>query len=84
MVKSYQVDFRKIVYEFLNQNRGKRYTIRGMYFVLKDLRTDISFSYGTILKWTDYLIASGKIMSEDYKTVKFVWLDKVTNDGRKK
>jgi len=80
MVKSYQIDFRKIIYDFLNQNRGKKFTIRSMYFALKESRTDITFSYGTILKWTDYLIASRQIECENYKVVKFVWLNENKDD----
>lgn len=75
MVKKWQVDFRKIIYDFLQSNAGKRYTINGLYKQLKRQRTDITFSYSTILLWTNWLIASKKIKCEDLKMVKFVWVD---------
>lgn len=76
MVKKWQVDFRKMVYDFLQENAGKKFTINKMYKILKEQRTDITFSYGTILLWTNWLIASKKINCEDLKMVKFVWVDK--------
>jgi hypothetical protein len=48
--------------------------------LFRSSRTDITFSYGTILKWTDYLIASRQIECENYKVVKFVWLNENKDD----
>lgn len=59
---------KEVIYNFLKQNKGKRFTCT-------ELSKQLRISYATILKWVEVLSAEKKIRIADYGNLKQVWVD---------
>jgi len=59
---------KELIYNFLKENKGKRYSC-------VELSKELKISYATILKWVEVLSAENKIRIADYGNLKQVWID---------
>ena len=65
-------EIKEKIYDFLKENRGKRYNLRELTDELKIC------SHATIIKWVTVLLAEQdrefRLSMEDYGNVKLVWI----------